>query len=348
MICYLSRNYKGVNSAGNKAKADVEQLMQAQGFRNVGKRQTRYTHTLPAFFSTLLSVVKGVCCLRRGDLLVLQYPLKKYYTFVCNMAHLRGCKVVTLIHDLGSFRSKRLTIPQEIERLNHSDALIVHSEAMKEWLAQHGIRGKMEVLGLFDYLSESQPATSLTPTQGCPYRLLFVGVLSERHNGFLYKLAAAPHSYEMMLYGGGLETDKLQSPVNDMGFVPSDQLIATSQGDFGIVWYGMELEGGIGPLGEYLQYNAPHKLSLYLRCGLPVIIWDKAGQAPFVRQHDIGICVSSLAEVEGVLAKLTVDRYLEMKKNTLDISQKLSEGFFFSRALAQACKDLDIPNNNEQ
>ena len=78
-------------------------------------------------------VLKSILCLRKGDVLVLQYPLKKYYAFVCNMAHLRGCKVVTLIHDLGSFRRKKLTIPQEIARLDHSDCVIVHSERMRDW-----------------------------------------------------------------------------------------------------------------------------------------------------------------------------------------------------------------------
>ena len=130
MICYLSRNYRGVDNAGNKAKTDIEQIMESHGFRNVGLKQTRYRNVVVAFCRTLFSVLKSILCLRKGDVLVLQYPLKKYYAFVCNMAHLRGCKVVTLIHDLGSFRRKKLTIPQEIARLDHSDCVIVHSERM--------------------------------------------------------------------------------------------------------------------------------------------------------------------------------------------------------------------------
>ena len=96
MICYLSRNYRGVDNAGNKAKTDIEQIMESHGFRNVGLKQTRYRNVVVAFCRTLFSVLKSILCLRKGDVLVLQYPLKKYYAFVCNMAHLRGCKVVTL------------------------------------------------------------------------------------------------------------------------------------------------------------------------------------------------------------------------------------------------------------
>ena len=36
MICYLSRNYRVVDNAGNKAKTDIEQIMESHGFRNVG------------------------------------------------------------------------------------------------------------------------------------------------------------------------------------------------------------------------------------------------------------------------------------------------------------------------
>ena len=46
MNCYLSRNYKGLSSAGNKAKTDIEQIMEKMSFRNVGLRQTTYTTPL--------------------------------------------------------------------------------------------------------------------------------------------------------------------------------------------------------------------------------------------------------------------------------------------------------------
>lgn len=258
MICYLSRNYRGVNNAGNKAKTDIERVMESHGFRNVGLKQTRYRNVIVAFCSTLFSVIKGVFCLHKGDVLVLQYPLKKYYAFVCNMAHLRGCKVVTLIHDLGSFRRKKLTIPQEISRLNHSDCVIVHSENMKNWLIEHGIKAKLQVLEIFDYLSDTEHVDK-GGLPSTPARILFVGGLSSYHNDFLYKQANSPRSYDLVLYGSGLETEKLEGKVDYKGFVSSDELIKTAVGEYGLAWYGSSLEGGSGALGEYLQYNVPHK-----------------------------------------------------------------------------------------
>ena len=153
--CYLSRNYKGVDSAGNKAKTDIEHIMEEMGYVNVGLRQTRYTNTVLAFLATLAGVLKSVFSLRRDDCLVLQYPLKKYFTFVCRVAHFRGAKVVAVIHDLGSFRRRKLTVEQEIRRLGHSDYIIAHNTKMKDWLVGHGCRVPVGELEIFDYLSET-------------------------------------------------------------------------------------------------------------------------------------------------------------------------------------------------
>ena len=163
MECYLSRNYREINSAGNKAKTDMEAIMRAMGLRNVGLPQSRYRDPVRHFFATLASVAKSSFCLCRGDTLVLQYPLKKYYEVVCDMAHARGAKVVTLVHDLGCFRRKALTVEREIRRLNHSDVVIALNDSMKAWLEERGCRAKLFSLGVWDYLS---PEVRLLLTTG--------------------------------------------------------------------------------------------------------------------------------------------------------------------------------------
>lgn len=341
MICYLSRNYRGINNASNKAKTDIEQVMEAHGFRNVGLKQTRYTNVAVAFLFTLLGVLKSVFSIRKGDVLILQYPLKKYYAFVCNMAHLRGCKVITLIHDLDSFRRRRLTIEREISRLNHSNCIIAHSEQMRDWLLVNGIKSNVEVLSIFDYLSDRQPSGNTTQLSQ-RNRIIFVGALSSFHSDFLYKLGRSDRFFEMVLYGNGFEPDKFEGQVDCKGFVKSDDLISSADGDYGLVWYGSSLDGGVGPEGEYLQYNAPHKLSLYIRCGLPIIIWKNAALASFVDKNGIGFCVESLAELDHMLSLITREQYQTMKKNVLDISENISQGFYCMAALRKSFVDLGI------
>lgn len=341
MNCYLSRNYRGLSSAGNKAKTDIEQIMSNMSFKNVGLKQTTYSNKILAFVITLFGVIKASFCLRRGDILVLQYPLKKYYVFICNMAHLRGAKVVTVIHDLGSFRRRKLTIEHEINRLNHSDYVIAHNEKMKKWLVEHGSKSKLGTLEIFDYLSTSVAAISSKVEK--PFRILYAGGLHPRKNAFLYEIGTyAGSSYRFNLYGAGFEFDKAKGKEHFtyMGFVKSDDLIATAQGDFGLVWDGPTISSCAGDWGEYLQYNNPHKTSLYIRCELPVIIWSEAALASFVSKHKIGICVDSLEELDVILSKLTLQQYAEMQKNVVEISRKLAKGNYFTSAVSKAIDAL--------
>mgnify|MGYP000526697779 CR=1 FL=1 len=68
--CYLSRNYKGVDGAGNKAKTDIEQIMESNGFINVGLTSDAL-HKLHTRFSGHISrCVETSFSLRKGDRLV--------------------------------------------------------------------------------------------------------------------------------------------------------------------------------------------------------------------------------------------------------------------------------------
>lgn len=256
------------------------------------------------------------------------------------MAHQRGAKVIVIIHDLGSFRRKALTVKQEISRLNHADYIIAHNEKMKKWLEDNGCKAKLGVLGIFDYLSE----TSAAPKQNTekPYSVLYAGALSPRKNAFLYEVGAFVHSFSLNLYGNGFEINQAKGKehFNYMGFVKSDDLIATAQGDFGLVWDGTSVSTCTGNFGEYLRYNNPHKTSLYIRCQLPVIIWKQAALADFVRENGIGICVDSLEELEKILNTLSEEEYAEMKKRTAKIGERLSQGYFVRKALQEAIERL--------
>ena len=340
--CYLSRNYKEINSAGNKAKTDIEQILSACAFTNVGLKQTRQKNTVVAFLLTLAGILRLPFSIRKGDRIVVQYPLKKYFSFVCRIAHAKGAQIITIIHDLGSFRRKKLTPEHEIKRLAHADYIIDHNPHMQQWLVTQGCRLPIGILGIFDYLSTSRPTPRPT-MPSFPYAIAYAGALNPRKNRFLYQLEPCLHSLSFHLYGNGFEIDKVQHPERFTyhGFVDSDQLIATVQGDFGLVWDGDSITTCTGNFGEYLRYNNPHKASLYLRCHLPLIVWDESGLAPFVRDHHIGICLHSLEDLEATLSRITSDEYATLHAHVVQLSQALASGEMIQKAL----KTLPLPHN---
>src|SRR5690625_7869307 len=108
--------------------------MEQNNFHNLGLEQKTNSNKIYAFFYNLLSILKAVISVKENDILVIQYPLKKYYYLLSAVAKFKNAKVIALIHDLGCFRRKRLTIDQEKKRLSHTEHLIVLNNKMKEFV----------------------------------------------------------------------------------------------------------------------------------------------------------------------------------------------------------------------
>ena len=341
MNCYLSRNYRSTAYAGTKAKTDIEQTMQDLGFKNIGRSQTRYTGVVTGFFATLASMASAPFHLNKGDILVLQYPLKKYFKIECRLAHARGAKVVVLIHDLGSFRRKKLTVKEEIDKLSLADYIIAHSDSMRDWLVEHGCKVPVGVLGMFDFLSSTTaPKQPAIPEK--PYKVMYVGGLDYGYNAALYEMGQNAKNWSTVLYGGGFEPEKVLPGCNIdyRGYINSDDLISSPGGDFGLVWYGSSKNGCEGIIGDYIRYIAPHKTSLYLRCEVPVIVWSGSGIADFVKREGIGLAIDSLDDLESIFAGMTADEYKSMKEKAAAIGSRLATGEFTTKALTEAVKTL--------
>jgi hypothetical protein len=341
MNYYISRNYKDISGAGNKAKTDIEQIMDRIGFKNVGLPMSVSRSKIKGFFYTLASMLKGVASLHRNDILVLQYPLKKYFSFVCDAAHLRGAKVVVVIHDLGSFRRKALTVEKEIRRLNRADYIIAHNESMKQWLIDNGCKAKLATLGIFDYLSPATPSADAIDDSS-PRRIVYAGGLSPRKNKFLYEIGKHLNSVHLNLYGGGFVIDEAlgADKITYKGFASPDSIIANPMGEFGLVWDGFTINECSGDFGDYLRYNNPHKVSLYLRCGLPVIMWNKAALAPFVKERGLGVCVDSLADIDKVINSISAEEYHRMSQNVRKVADEIAAGHFITEALQKAVAEI--------
>ena len=88
-----------------------------------------------------------------------------------------------------------------------------------------------------------------------------------------------------------------------------------------------------GDYGMYLKYNDPHKVSLYISSGLPVIIWKEAAVAKLIQQHHAGILIESLSEIDKVLSKISQDDYYQMRMNTLKLARLMRKGYFLDKSV---------------
>lgn len=362
MNCYISMH------SPNTAKRHVDELMKRMGFTDLAVKTGR--GKVATFFRKLFSMMNLLLKLKKGDVLVIQYPFKKFYVIQCNIAHLKGAKTITLIHDLGTFRRRKLTAEKEVKRLSHTDVIIVHNQCMNDWLTEHGCRVPLVNLDIFDYLSTEEPLTlnpqlsTLNPQPSTLNSQLstvnsslppggvgggshlptitFAGGISRRKTGFLYQVDEVLEGCHFDLYGSGLipGTEVEWHNTTYHGQIDSDEFIRTIKADWGLVWDGDTISGCSGIWGSYLRINNPHKASFYLRAGLPVIVWKESAMAPFITSHGVGITVDSLRELPEKLKGITPQEYALYKEAAMNMKKQLNDGHYFRQAFEQATQML--------
>lgn len=333
-LVYISRNYKSLAYGGAKARVDMEDILRDMGAVNLGLKRTFHSNKIYDFFRNLTGLVRFMYSIKPGDVILIQYPVKKYYRFICRWSHLRGARVVSLIHDLGSFRRRKLTVKEENSKLKMSDAIIPANDSMIAWLKEHGCDMPMTPQVAWDYLTDTDKERSVSNDLS----LTFVGHLNMDRNEFLYKLPADLHVH---LYGIGAP-EKLPEHIVSHGFITSEEFLSRGEGKFGLVWYGPSLEhDDTGYIGEYIAYCNPHKLAFYIRAGMPVVLWRGAGAAPFVEQEGIGITVDSLKDLRQRLESVSDEEYERMLRNVARVGVRMAHGDYFRDALKRAIEMIE-------
>lgn len=334
-LVYISRNYKTIGNGAGKARVDVEDILCSHGAVNLGRPRSLHHNMAIDYMLNLSGIISFMSRVMPGDVVFVQYPVKKYFRLICRWAHLRKASVVSLVHDLGSFRRKRISVPDEIRKLSLSDVVIAANENTVRWLRENGFRKPLTTQVAWDFLS------GIRHGGPDPDRLsvAFIGALSPSRNAFLYKL---PRRIKLHLYGGGADsTAKLPDGITLHGFGEPDALIENAQGRYGLIWYGPSTSEHLGYIGEYIKYCNPHKLALYMRAGKPVIIWKGSGPASFVEKEGIGLTVDSLDNLDRILDNVSEEQYRTMCANVERVASRMADGDFLLDAISRAHLQLE-------
>jgi hypothetical protein len=320
------------NTAGPKAKRDITKILQTNGFNSL-KLELPKSRILKLLFAKNLirKMTKNFC---KDDIFVMQYPMYSRIgtNLLLNESNKRKVKTICVIHDVEAIRlykNNKTKIRQELDSLGRFDCLVVHNDKMKKWLHEHGLNKPMISLGIFDYLTDQ-----LSPEVSKNLNLVFAGNLGK--SKFLEKWKA---NSKLSLFGIQ-PSDNYAHSIEYKGVKNPDELPSFLDGSFGIVWDGNSLETNNGIYGEYTKFNNPHKVSLYLSCGLPVIVWEKAAVADFIRENNVGLVIKNLNEIDNVLGKVSEEDYQIMKDNALTLSTKVRHGFFTTNAINKAIKEI--------
>mgnify|MGYP003624514614 CR=1 FL=1 len=344
---YISRNYKSLFNAAGKAKTDCEITLQKIGFKNLGFKQSSIPNSAIGTIKNFFGISMALLRLPFKSVICTQYPNNKFRKLILFVAKLKRCKIITIVHDVRCLKGRTKDIKKELSKIVCSDVIIVHNESMKHWFLEQGTKTPIVVLGIFDYISDEKPTQNKETTKKEKYNIAYAGGFGEGKNSYIFDFDILENSkYNLKLYGLGFDAKKRKvseenSVVFYQGAFPSDQIAYKIEADFGLVWDGISTEACSGDLGEYLKYNNPHKTSLYLLCGLPVIVWDKAAIAAFIVENNLGITVSNLKDLNAILERLTEEDYRTIKNNVLKVQEKVMKGQFVEMAVLKALEILN-------
>lgn len=342
-----------LTNAGGKARADVTAILESVGCEPLsvaivrGRQGMGRRDKIAAHRKAYKNWSEVTSRLSEGDVLVVQFPLVGHTVFlssVMNSLRRTGARLVLLIHDLDglryasgelSFGSKLRLSLEERTALRGADVVIAHNDKMADAIAEHYEveRRRIVSLGIFDYL-----ASGNVPDRcgSAAEPVCIAGNLSPKKSAYLEKL---PADVSFALYGGGYASSGMPNVVWH-GVVPADELPSRLEGGFGLVWDGNSPDTCSGTTGRYLRFNNPHKASLYLAAGLPVIIWNQAALATFVSNHGCGITISSLEELRPRLDALGPRGYAQMTEAAAVVGSELRSGVYTRRAIAMAADIL--------
>lgn len=332
-----------VNNAGFKLRDDFNHFAAKCDYAPIKVGIPRYKNTLLNIIAIKLYsfrlFFKYLFVFKKGDMVLIQYPLNfKYIHAFFSIRRLIPVKIGILINDLDSLRHKSHTAT-EFNILGKLDYILSPNNKMSSFIKDHNVVTPIINIGMYDYKVE-RDGTIPSSFSESNCTVIFAGNLKQNKSGFIYELdKVASGNVHYNLYGDNYQGNNATSlRVQHKGtFAPDDiyQLV----GDFGLVWDGPDTSTCSGNYGSYLKLNNPHKTSLYLTAGLPLITWDQSAVAEFITVNKTGICVADLKDLPEVLKSISEVDYIEMKKNTLRISSLLKNGHFLRKAI-ETSEDL--------
>lgn len=331
-------------NASSKARDDIGIFMKKYKDKNgyyyntIGgndktKVKTRFGKVIVGIRS-VLSLLR----LKKNDILFVQSSFR-ILKEIDVIKRIIGFRTIYLVHDLDALRdsySDACKIDAMIKELDKQDVVILHNDKMIAEVRSRGCRTNLVNLELFDYYLDYIP--QISRHRNCGFELCFAGNLSPNKTGFLYTLDDRKTNYKINVYGRKEREFKHHTYV---GCFSPEELPQELKGDFGLIWEGNQFVYDESE-HPYIMFNNPHKASLYIVSGLPIIVWEKAAIADFVIKNGIGITVSNIGEIEEKLELLTDYDYNRMINNIECIRKDLVAGKQLHNAIRTAEEILNV------
>lgn len=331
-------------TASTKPRTDAILIAKSCGFHSVILYYWETTNRFilekhPLFPNRLLRIqLRLFEWLVRDSVIMVQLPFLRTNMYDELSAIQKHNKLIILVHDVEAIR-KTMDGQCDLRAIQLADVIIVHSREMAGALVKLGINKNIAILGFFDYLC---PLNRIVKVNVEDPIVVFAGNLFKSR--FLDSLGSVENIGNMKMNLYGLKSDVVFPDwVTYKGYFDNEEISAV-EGNWGLVWDGDSVETCNGTLGAYLKYNAPFKFSLYLALGIPVIVWEESALSKYVKEYHLGICVSSLSDIQITLSSLDAMELTQIRRGVEMYANKVRTGQMLTKAIT---KSLVMINEKE-
>ena len=325
-------NFQGRN-AGFKARIDTLFVFDHHPDVEVvniplwGGRWSR-AKKLGSFLNFLLLKVK------QNDVVFIQYPFPKpFIDIIIFIVKYRKIKLCLLIHDVDILRGQKHN--KDFKNLSNAHYLISHNKIMSAQLQTIGINTHKVNLEIFDYILNANALRLEDIKERNNFgvnNIIYCGNLDSNKSGFIYSWNKCKAN--RIVYGVNADSDINENNDYRGSFDSNNPPEINDSGrSYGLVWDGDSTKECSGSFGEYLKFNNPHKTSLYLAMGLPIVAWKDAAISKFIEEKGVGLVVDGLDHLDKELELITDEQYTHMIRNVYKERSKLISGQYLHEAI---------------
>lgn len=318
---YLAESFHELYNAGIVRK-NQEAYLQSAGFKPISFKYGDKQQSLYKLFR-IIQCVAIALSLPSKSLVIFHFPFQAtVYKLLLSLLKWRGIQTAVLIIDIDGIRDKNETeLQQEVLQLKKFNTIVAHNDTMKRKLLELIPGANIICIEIFDY-----PFTGVISKKTFSNTVCFAGNIAK--SGFTKSLGNIA-SVQFNIYGIGYDAVNTNSNVIYKGAINASELPAQIEGSFGLVWDGDSTEY----CDAYLRYNNPHKFSLYLLTGMPVIVWKESALAKLVQEKNIGILINTLDDVHAIIINLSPEAYSIMQSNAAAIGKDIREEKFIQKVI---------------
>jgi len=285
---------------------EFDTTLKGQGFRR--------------FISFIVQLIR-VLRAERDSVFLVQLPAYGPVNLILANLMVRLFKSKILLHDIDRLKRRRVFSTENLYK--YADE-IIYTGKLIDYVDARFLESKSVVkLEMWDYLVEPDFVLPQFKSDG---RILFAGNLAKDTVGWLYQTAISRPPLD--LYGNRCDVTALGHHGDVYGGpFASDHPIFQRPVGWGLVWTGSK-SGGDGVSFDYEMICQSHKFSLYMACGLPVIVWDHAYIANIVRKYECGIVISDISEMRSAIQNVSKDAHQKYRQSAQKLGEHVRRGEF--------------------